>query len=975
MVVYYINKTSDTVNECGFPVKQGDICLLLQKFDVKTIYIDSPVEADSIWRDFRFLDNKSLKSVQFPKTNVIICRPTSNGKATGDAVLLQNLIECCTGEWLKDFLSETLSILNGFNTYWDIDGLKRFTRDNDLVMQVEEAEESKTSSSEEEGSGLRYTDSTEEEILYSSEDDSEVEADDVQSRKDLAYKYRLLIRFCLEALIDFNPEAKVNHMQVMGYLLRGHSMEKAAEYTSLTKERVRQIFEKYVKETRENKERLTKELKELREENRKLRFEIDFKLNNQDNAHSKEFASGNFDSLLSKHLDELDLPVRAKSVLRAMRVKYLGDIPKLSELELFRQPNCGRKTIKDIKSCLEVYNLRLGMTHNGMMFALSGDSKYKESQTEVDVSAHNEESSDKNVTKYYCIPKKGGVRTETSVRVTRPLPADKAEVLFTEYLRDKGIPKDTRDRMVNSLKVDFANLVNTHIQPEELSPFFSYTSVIGIKAWFDSLQYLRPMEYYDPGKLNDIKEAIGYYTECLKDDRQVVLRRQLRDEFENAAKSAADESIISINEATSDKKKTETQLTAVNVPQDPEKRTSRVEEKSKNEREISLTCDSFEDYLVLHYSNLQVPFKLQILGKINKVLQDLYGNEAEELIAHTDIEEAEIVKEDIFATDWYQQNVQSMQRRIESLVNDYLMFLREQRKATELTTPIKDRVDEFVQSLRVIEHNVRLIATDDTSAYDYIKYYSEEIDKIQRKIDNYQIKLAKKTNSTLPQEDLQKRLHAVKQLAEAASLLNECTIYDMLSQIDYGNPVKCEEFSLEEVITVLNNWDSESSTAEDRMNKRQVDSRAEGLQPNYTNDGKIRYYALEDEVSAPILLYETSTRPLDPNKNELLFRNFLLKNGIWQSKAGILIDVLKNTFAEIIADNIQYDLKPFFFYTSCKGIRGWYDSMPYTDEYCNLTPKEKEFMREAVNWYDECMRDKDQMALRKELREQFNDTK
>lgn len=824
MVVYYINKTSDTVNECGFPVKQGDICLLLLKFDVKTIYIDSPVETDSIWRDFRFLDNKSLKSVQFPKKNAIICRPASNGKATGDAVLLQNLIESCTGEWLKDFLSETLSILNGFNTYWDIGGLKRFTRDDELVEELYEVVESETSSSGDTGNQSHLLHKDEPSIDKSEIEDMHERAIDIRNN-ELVQNYRNLLTFCQEALHDFNPGISDRDSEIMRRVLRGEAFDKIAEDVFLTRERIRQIFTAYVKKTRENHDQFISELYRLREENRQLRYLLETKGQGTD-AVTKERGSQTYvDRLLSKDLENLDLTVRAKTVLRAMGVNYLAEIPLLKEAVLLNRPNCGRVTIKDIKKLLAAYNLRLDMTRESMMYALTGEGPVEveeKSSTTCSPTPDTTQSQNKkgkkpqkNFTKYYCIPKMGGLRTETSVRATRPLPADEAEVLFRDFLCARGISNERQDTMVNALKVDFAELVNTHIQPEELSPFFSYTSVYGIKGWFDSLQYLRPMEYYDPVKLSNIKEAVEYYIECLKDDRQVVLRTQLRDEFENSAESDADDSSINIKEAKADETQTETQLTTVSAPKEPENKVSLAEQKSQNERENSLTCDSFEDYLVLHYSNIQVPFKLQILGKVNKVLQEIYGNETEKLTSYTDIEEAEIVKEDILATDWYQHNVSSMQGRITALVDDYLNFLEEQKKTTELAVPIKDSVDDFIQSLRVIEHNVRMIDSDDTSAYDYLKYYSEEIDKIQRKIDNYQIILGKKTNKTLPQEELLRRLHAVKQLAEAASLLNESTIYDMLSQIDYGNPVKCEEFSLEEVIAVLNNWDSEVSSQEE----------------------------------------------------------------------------------------------------------------------------------------------------------------
>lgn len=118
MVLYYITKRSDLLSDYSFPFKEGDICLLHDGDYVKTIYLDSEVESDSIWRDFRFFDKKSMHDYQFPDSNVVLCSPSANG-AEGDAQILGKLIKVCTNEWLLDFLNDTSAVLNGFRNYWD----------------------------------------------------------------------------------------------------------------------------------------------------------------------------------------------------------------------------------------------------------------------------------------------------------------------------------------------------------------------------------------------------------------------------------------------------------------------------------------------------------------------------------------------------------------------------------------------------------------------------------------------------------------------------------------------------------------------------------------------------------------------------------------------------------------------------------------------------------------------------------------
>ena len=138
MVVYYINKVSDNLSTYTFPFKKGDVCLLHEGDIVKTVYIDSEVEENSIFRDFRFVDTKSLRSYNFPNTDTILCAPYGKSKAKGDKTLVSLLLTGCNGEWLADFLNDTQAILEGTRDYWDLTVLRRLTGDEDIDIVLED---------------------------------------------------------------------------------------------------------------------------------------------------------------------------------------------------------------------------------------------------------------------------------------------------------------------------------------------------------------------------------------------------------------------------------------------------------------------------------------------------------------------------------------------------------------------------------------------------------------------------------------------------------------------------------------------------------------------------------------------------------------------------------------------------------------------------------------------------------------------
>ncbi len=55
---------------------------------------------------------------------------------------------------------------------------------------------------------------------------------------------------------------------------------------------------------------------------------------------------------LAIKIDELDLSVRARNILMNARIEYVGDLVQMTEDRLLRFPNCGRKTVRELRERL-----------------------------------------------------------------------------------------------------------------------------------------------------------------------------------------------------------------------------------------------------------------------------------------------------------------------------------------------------------------------------------------------------------------------------------------------------------------------------------------------------------------------------------------------------------------------------------------------------------------------------------------------
>ena len=68
-----------------------------------------------------------------------------------------------------------------------------------------------------------------------------------------------------------------------------------------------------------------------------------------------------FDPILLRPVDDLELTVRSANCLKAETIHYIGDLVQRTEVELLKTPNLGKKFLTEIKDVLASRGLSLGM--------------------------------------------------------------------------------------------------------------------------------------------------------------------------------------------------------------------------------------------------------------------------------------------------------------------------------------------------------------------------------------------------------------------------------------------------------------------------------------------------------------------------------------------------------------------------------------------------------------------------------------
>lgn len=359
MVVYYINKISESLTDYRFPIKEGDICMLYDGEMVKTIYIDSKIDVDSIWRDFKFVDTKSLNSYHFPTSDSILCASLGNRHAIGNAGLLTQLIQECKGEWLLDFLNDTSSVLSEIVDYWDLEILRRLTSDENIKIVYENKEILN-----------EFIDSHESDEIdgYDDEEEEHVEISSIN---------KAIASFCFAALSCIEEQTDERSFQILNDTLKGDSRGAIASRYHLTPERIRQIVIKKIDdakelliEQRKNIETITIEnaklnvqLSLLKEEIVRLRDLLPKEAKTQHDGIDDDIEAG-LTELLEAPLSDIKLPVRASNILQYMGVTKFAEIPQIaSYTKVLGMRNSGRKTVQDISSMLEDFHLAFGMSY------------------------------------------------------------------------------------------------------------------------------------------------------------------------------------------------------------------------------------------------------------------------------------------------------------------------------------------------------------------------------------------------------------------------------------------------------------------------------------------------------------------------------------------------------------------------------------------------------------------------------------
>jgi DNA-directed RNA polymerase subunit alpha len=83
-------------------------------------------------------------------------------------------------------------------------------------------------------------------------------------------------------------------------------------------------------------------------------------VNSEDIFPSAPPRQPNFDPILLRPVDELELTVRSANCLKAENIYYIGDLIQRTETELLKTPNLGRKSLNEIKEVLASRGLTLG---------------------------------------------------------------------------------------------------------------------------------------------------------------------------------------------------------------------------------------------------------------------------------------------------------------------------------------------------------------------------------------------------------------------------------------------------------------------------------------------------------------------------------------------------------------------------------------------------------------------------------------
>ncbi|WP_305906389.1 DNA-directed RNA polymerase subunit alpha [Methylomarinum sp. Ch1-1] len=88
---------------------------------------------------------------------------------------------------------------------------------------------------------------------------------------------------------------------------------------------------------------------------------VDFEKVNEQVIEEEPVNEPEFDPILLRPVDDLELTVRSANCLKAENIFYIGDLIQRTEVELLKTPNLGKKSLTEIKDILAIKGLSLGM--------------------------------------------------------------------------------------------------------------------------------------------------------------------------------------------------------------------------------------------------------------------------------------------------------------------------------------------------------------------------------------------------------------------------------------------------------------------------------------------------------------------------------------------------------------------------------------------------------------------------------------
>jgi len=92
---------------------------------------------------------------------------------------------------------------------------------------------------------------------------------------------------------------------------------------------------------------------------------INFEEKEEGGADAEDDREVAYNTNLDRKVSELELSVRAANCLKAVNIKYLGDLVKKTDAEMLKTKNFGRKSLNEIKDVLTKLDLHLGMNVSG----------------------------------------------------------------------------------------------------------------------------------------------------------------------------------------------------------------------------------------------------------------------------------------------------------------------------------------------------------------------------------------------------------------------------------------------------------------------------------------------------------------------------------------------------------------------------------------------------------------------------------